>query len=72
MKDAAGNVLEVGDEVYVAPKNYRGLVKAKVIAFTPQQVRLEYINNWNFQAVRQVTEQYLVYPSMCVKAKETV
>lgn len=47
-KDFLGNTLEIGDEVVTTPKNYRGLVRAKVVAFTPKQVRVVYMNTWNY------------------------
>ena len=64
MKDFLGKELSIGDSVVVTPKNYRGLVKAQVISFTAKQVRLEYMNTWNFQSR---PEQYLVYANCCVK-----
>lgn len=48
MKDFLGKQLFEGDDVVTTPKNYRGLVKAKVVGFTPKQVRVVYINNWNY------------------------
>lgn len=66
MKDFLGSTLEVGDRVVVTPKNYRGLVKAEVIAFTPKQVRLRYKNTWNYGRPGE-DEEYLVYPASVVK-----
>lgn len=40
MKDFLGNTLEVGDEVVFMRLNYRDLMKGKVVAFTPKNVRL--------------------------------
>lgn len=48
MQDFLGRDLEIGDAVVTTPKNYRGLVKATIVAFTPQQVRVKYINTWNY------------------------
>jgi hypothetical protein len=43
MKDIAGKDLVVGDEVAFNPPYYKGLLKAKILAFTPQKVRVEYL-----------------------------
>ena len=61
MKDFLGQELQVGDIVVVAPKNYRGLVKAKVVSLTPQKVRLTY------RVSRTETEEYIVFPDSVVK-----
>lgn len=61
MKDFVGNELTLGDTVAVAPKNYRGLIRAQIIKFTPQQVRVKYKNTWNFGTPGR-DEEYLVYP----------
>ena len=42
MKDFLGKELELGDMVVVTEPNYRNFVKAKIIAFTPKKVRVEY------------------------------
>lgn len=66
MKDIFGEELLEGDVVAVTPKNYRGLVKATIIGFTAQNVRVEYNNTWNFGKPGKL-EQYLVPPSSLVK-----
>lgn len=43
--DRFGNVLEIGDEVAFNPPYYKGLAAATVIGFTPQQVRVRYIDS---------------------------
>lgn len=60
MKDFLGRELAIGDIVAVTPKNYRGLIKAKVIKFTPQQVRVSYDSGYSH-------EEYLVYPDCVIK-----
>jgi len=65
MKDFLGNSLEIGDNVVTTPKNYRGLVKAKIKAFTKQKVRVVYINDWNYQLGKE--EEFLTYPTDMVK-----
>lgn len=66
MKDFHGQELAVGDEVTTTPKNYRGLVRGKIVAFTPQQVRVEYLNTWNYGEAGRA-EKFLTYPSTVVK-----
>jgi hypothetical protein len=66
MKDFCDNELQIDDIVIVTPKNYRGLVRAKVVKFTPKQVRLAYMNTWNYGSPGRY-EEYLVYPGDCVK-----
>lgn len=53
------NVLNIGDDVVVAPKNYRGLVKATVKKFTKVKVYVEYVNKWNYGSPGNL-ETYLV------------
>jgi hypothetical protein len=61
MKDFIGQELGKGDVVAVTPKDYRGLVKATVAAFTPKQVRLQYFNHNNYLI------EYLTLPSSVIK-----
>jgi len=42
MKDVFGIDLAIGDIVAFNPPRYKGLILAKVVAFTPQMVRVEY------------------------------
>lgn len=56
MKDFLGNQLDIGDEVVLTAPQYRHLVKAKVIAFTPKKVRVEYSNTWTYGAQGQLQE----------------
>lgn len=66
IKDFLGNDLQVGDTVVVAPKNYRGLVKATIEGFTPKNVRVIYpIHN-------DYLVKYLVPPSFIVKVDNNV
>lgn len=46
-KDFLKNDLVIGDTVVLIAPSYRHLVKAKIIAFTAQKVRVEFNNNWN-------------------------
>lgn len=53
MKDIFGNELQVGDTVATMVKDYRELEVAKIIAFTPKQVRVEYM--WQGRAKTYLT-----------------
>ena len=70
MKDFLGKQLDVGDDVVLTAPQYRHLVKARVIAFTPKKVRVEYNNTWNFSASNTVLEEYLSEPSFLIIAKK--
>jgi hypothetical protein len=48
MKDFLGRDLAIGDSVIVMAPNYRHFVLARVIAFTPKQVRVSFLNTWNY------------------------
>lgn len=56
MKDFLGRDLEIGDSVIVIAPGYRHFVLARVIAFTPKQVRVSFMNTWNFGAEGHYTE----------------
>ena len=66
MKDVCGQTLEQGDIVVVTPKNYRGLVPAKIKNFTAMKVRVIYMNTWNYGRPGR-PEEYLINPNDCVK-----
>lgn len=66
MKDFLGRELDIGDKVVVTPKNYRGLIIAEIIKFTASNVRLSYMNTWNY-AKPGYPEEYLVPPYSVVK-----
>lgn len=61
MKDLFGNELSIGDTVAVTPKNYRGLIKAKIVKFTEQNVKVVYKRPYHGD------EEYLVPPNALVK-----
>ena len=42
MKDYLGVELAIGDEVVLTQPRYRNLVKATIVKFTPQKVRVKY------------------------------
>lgn len=66
MKDFFGYELNVGDEVAFPTPKYRGLTKGKIIAFTPKQVRVSYMNTWNY-GVPGKEETYLCGPKDLIK-----
>ncbi len=45
MNDFLGQELKLGDTVVTVVKGYREFAKAKVVAFTPEQVRVEFIQS---------------------------
>ena len=48
------------------PKNYRGLVLAKVEGFTSKQVRVAYRNTWNYGGDGE-NEKFITPPNTLVK-----
>jgi hypothetical protein len=66
MKDFLGRELEIGDSVIVIAPNYRHFVLARVIQFTPNQVRVSFMNTWNYGSDGYYTE-LLQTPSQLTK-----
>jgi hypothetical protein len=66
MKDFLGRTLELGDSVIVIAPGYRHFVLARVIHFTPKQVRVSFMNTWNFSGDGYYTE-LLQGPSQLTK-----
>lgn len=66
MKDFLGNDLEIGDTVVLTAPSYRMFTKAKIIAFTPQKVRVEYNNTWNYGPSGYI-QTYLAEPYFLIK-----
>lgn len=66
MKDFFGNELQLDDTVAVAPKNYRGLVLAKIIKFAPKSVLVEYNNTWNYGSEGMI-QTYMTSPGSLIK-----
>jgi len=56
MKDFLGRNLELGDSVIIIAPKYRHFVLAKVIKFTTSQVRVAFMNTWNFPGGGYYTE----------------
>ncbi|MND59074.1 hypothetical protein D3C80_502530 [compost metagenome] len=67
--DFLGQVIDIGDEVVTTPKNYRGLVRARIKAFTPKQVRVVYVNDWNYGSPGR-EEDFLTCCGSLVKVPE--
>lgn len=66
MKDFFGNELKIGDEVAFEAPRYRRLTLGKIIAFTPQQIRVEFNNTWNYGKEGRI-ETYLMQSNSCIK-----
>lgn len=66
MKDYFGQELEIGDRVAFYAPGYRSFTTGTVIKFTPQQIRVEYVNTWNYgKDGKEMT--YLGYPTQFIK-----
>lgn len=66
MKDFLGRDLEIGDSVVIIAPGYRDLVLARIMKFTAKQVKVSYMNTWNFGKPGRYAE-LLQYPSQLVK-----
>jgi len=66
MKDYFDNQLNLGDEVAFYAPGYRQYTTGTIIAFTPKQVRVEYMNTWNY-GTPGFQKTYLAYPDMFIK-----
>jgi hypothetical protein len=66
MKDFLGRELAIGDSVIVIAPNYRHFVLARVIQFTPKQIRVSFMNTWNYGPEGHYTE-LLQSPSQLTK-----
>ena len=66
MVDFVGVVMNIGDSVILMAPQYRSLVIGKIIAFTPQNVRVAYMNDWNFGKPGRYSE-VLQAPSQLVR-----
>jgi hypothetical protein len=47
MKDFNKNELAVGDFVAMLPPNYRHMVQGRVVGFTPKQIKIEWLPDYN-------------------------
>jgi hypothetical protein len=48
MKDFLNRDVEVGDSVIIMAPGYRSLVLGRIVALTPKNVRVGYMNTWNY------------------------
>lgn len=58
MKDIANKELFEYDIVAFNPPSYKGLIKGKIVGFTPQKVKIEYVRQGCIELTR--TEPYNV------------
>jgi hypothetical protein len=78
MKDFLGKELEIGDLVVVTEPKYRNLVKAKIVAFTPKKVRIEYRSylgrNYTYLSEPDflVLYQKFEWPNVCHESHKNV
>ena len=68
MKDFLKQEIKLNDKVVLTAPSYRHLVLAKVIAFTPTKVRVEFNNTWNYPTTGSI-ETYLSKPNFLVVVK---
>lgn len=66
MKDFIGQQLAEKDTVIFRTPDYSSLCKGTVISFTPQKVRLSYVNTWNYGHPGLLRE-ILLYPDCVCK-----
>jgi hypothetical protein len=66
MNDFLGRPLELGDSVIIIAPRYRSLVLARIIGFTPRNVRVCYMNTWNY-GKDGLYEELLQSPGQLVK-----
>ena len=66
MNDYFDNELAVGDEVAFYAPGYRMYTTGTVTDFTPQKVRVSYMNTWNFQEPGYAST-YLGLPEVFIK-----
>ncbi len=70
MKDFLGKVIAKDDVLIIRMPDYAGLCLARVLAFTPQKVRVEYFNVWNHDAKTPYRTTRLMEPYMVAKVDD--
>jgi hypothetical protein len=65
-KDFLNKELNVGDVVAFTAPSYRSLVKGTIKSFTPQKVRISYVNTWNYGTPGR-PDEILQYPEQIIK-----
>ena len=66
MKDYFKQQLLIGDVVAFYAPGYRQFATGTIVAFTKKQVRVSYMNTWNYSKPG-VQFEYLAYPDMFIK-----
>lgn len=66
MRDLLGKTLAVGDYVFVARKNYRDFVLARIVGLTPKNIRVVYQASWSSNCI----ESYLTSQAIKVNERE--
>ena len=70
LTDTLNKPLTEGDYVIVVRKEYRGMVIGRILKFTPKQVKVLYLNNWNFSDPRP--EEYLTTEVVKIEPEDVV
>lgn len=65
-KDFLARPVELHDSVIITAKRYKHLVLGRIVKITPQQLRIGYMNTWNYGNPGKY-EEHLVYPGETVK-----
>jgi hypothetical protein len=65
VKDFLGKEMAKDDILIIRMPDYAGLCLARVLAFTPPKVRVEYFNTWNYgrdkpRRMTRLIESYMV------------
>ena len=56
-KDFLDDKIEIGDKVIFEAPGYRSFVVGTVITKAPKSCQIEYINDWNYDGVKEVVRQ---------------
>ena len=69
MKDFFGQNLAIGDQVAFEAPGYRHLALGIIVSFTPKNVRLEYLNTWNYGSPGRL-EEFLTSSQSLIKKQD--
>lgn len=56
MKDFLGKDIAVGDTVIFNPPRYKGLIKGRVVKFTPKMIKIAYVGSGFYRGSNEVAE----------------
>ena len=56
-RDFLDNKIEIGDKVIFEAPGYRHFVIGTVVTKAPKSCQVEYINDWNYEGVKEVARQ---------------